>query len=173
MKCILIIGIIFLLVSLWIMRIKLKISKVSGNKVESCLIISNLFRYKIDLETFSSSETKGIKDVIKFIKNITNPTMLKIFSTSLVEKINIELSFKMDSNPYLIFAGHMLLLELRNLCYRRFKKIKKEKYKIVLEEENAKQEIIISINLGKLVTIILRDYSSFKQLFKTNVSRNC
>lgn len=157
-------GISILFISLWFVQIKLKIKKDNDEAIKLKMIISNFLNLQIDLTKFFSAKPKGLKDLFKIIKKITNPLVFKILSELVVEKINIELSMDEDNNPYLIFASHMLLMEIRNLSYKYFKKIKKEKYSITLENNNFKGELIVSISLGKLVTIILTNYKNFRKL---------
>ena len=45
--------------------------------------------------------------------------------------------------------------------------IKQEKFKVGLEEEKSNGKILVSINLGKLVTIILQNYYHFKRIITT------
>lgn len=157
-------GIGILLTSLWFVQIKLKIEKIDDNLIKAKLFISNLLKWKIDITKRFSAKPKGIKDLLKVIKTITNPLIIKILKELVIEKINIELSMKEDDSPYLIFAGHMLLMEIRNLSYKYFKRIKKEKYQLTLETNKFQGEIIVSITLGKLVTIIIANYQNFKKL---------
>lgn len=152
-------GIIILIICLWFVKVKLKVTK--DHKFNTKLIISNLFKIKIDLE--EKEETQDLKKVIEVFRTITNPLISKIFSKSTIEKVKVNLFIREDQ-PYLVFLGHMLLIELRKLCHKYFKKIKYEKFKIEFGKQNFNGEIIVSINLGKLVTIILLNYKSFKKL---------
>lgn len=155
--------IIGLLIGLWFMKIKLEIN-VKKDKTEGNIIISNLFKYKISLDRLFTSKPKKIKDILKMLKTITNPLIRKVFSKAVVEVVNIELYMDDDNNPYWIFAGHMLLIELRSLLYKYFERIEQERFKVGLEEEKSNGKILISINLGKLVIIILQNYNHFKKI---------
>lgn len=158
--------IIGLLIGLWFMKIKLEI-EINKDKTKGNIIVSNLFKYKISLDRLFTSKPKKIKDILKMLKTITNPLIRKVFSKAVVEVVNIELYMDDDNNPYWIFAGHMFLIELRSLLYKYFGKIKKEKFKVGLEEEKSNGKILVSINLGKLVTIILQNYYHFKRIITT------
>lgn len=158
--------IIGLLISLWFVKIKLEI-EVSKEKTKGNVIISNLFKYKISLNKTFDSKPKKLKDIFKILKMITNPLIKTVFSKAIIEKVDVELYMKEDDNPYLIFTGHLFLMKLRNLLYKYFKKVRKEKFKIGLEDEKSQGRIIVSINLGKLVTIILQNYDCFKKIIST------
>lgn len=159
-----ILGLLILIIILLFVKIELKIEK--NNRIDTTLIISKIFKYKIDLDEMVKSNSSNIKDTINGIKKITNPFIRKVFSEATVERINIKLLFKIDDNPYIIFMGHMLLLKLRNLCYDSFKKIKKEYFKVSFGKPNFEGVILVSISLGKLVTIIIGNYKQFKLLIK-------
>ncbi len=158
-------GIIILFICLWFVKIKLRIEK--KDILVTTLIITNLFKYKINLNK-DTSKSKNLKDVIKWFKIINNSFLIKSFNNAVVENVNIELFIEEDNNPYLIFLEHILLIEARKICYKYFKEVQKENFKIELGTSKSKGEIIISINLGKLVTIILQDYKSFKNLKFSN-----
>ncbi len=157
--------IIGLLIGLWFVKIRLKIEK--KDILVSTLIITNLFKYKINLNK-DTSNSKNLKDIIKWIKIINNSFLIKIFKNAVVENVNIELFIKEDNNPYLVFLEHMFLIEIRKICYKYFNKVEKENFKIEMGESKSKGEIVISINLGKLVTIIMLNYKSLKKLKFSN-----
>ena len=153
--------IIALLLVFWFIKIKIKIESKQGY-----LIITNIFKIKISLNKIFKSQPKNIKEIILIFKNITNPLVFKILSNVTIDKINITLGIKEESNPFIIFTFHMLLIEIRNICYKYFKNVKNEKFVIELQDLSIKEEIIMSINLGKLVMLILMNFNSFKKIIK-------
>ncbi len=152
-------------ICLYFVKIKLKIEK--DDILDTTLIISNFFKYKINLNK-DTSKSKNFKDVIKWFKIINNSFLIESFKNAVVEKVNMELFMKEDANPYLVFSAHILLIEARKICYEYFKKIQKENFKLQFGSSKSKGKIIISINFGKLVTIILQNYKSFKNLKFSN-----
>lgn len=152
---------IVIIIVLLVIRVQLKVEKKEKFKI--FLVIGGIYKKKLNKEENSDY---GFKEFLETINRLNKPILDKILTKSTVKKVDVTASFNLEDNPYIIFSGHLLLLELRKQLILIFKKIKKERYQVLIGNKKLEGKLILSIGLIKLVIIILSNYPEFKMIIK-------
>lgn len=155
-----IISVLFLFI-----KVQLKIEK--KEEVLIYLMIGKFYKKKLNKKTGKSNT---LKDLLEIVRKINNPIIEKILKKVTIENITITAGFKIDDSPYIIFSGHLILLQLQKIITSSFKKIKKQRYQIVVNNKQLKGEVLLSINLIKLVIIILCNYHEYQMIVRKEIS---
>ncbi len=154
------IGAIIIIFLLLIIRIKLKI-----NNQPTTNITLTIGFFKINLSKIIKNKKNNLQETKKDIQKLTSPFIKKILKYIRVDKCYINISLPIEY-IYTLFCIQMFCL----IINVKLKRTTKKHLQVSIGKTFINYNITLSMSLLKVVTIIINNYSEFKQLIKKEVS---